>query len=719
MKIIKKSIPVSVVGLFWLEVIMAFVGIVRPNGNIHWTDEGFFYHLAHKIYTWGDPFSLSVFQPGNGLSNIYVPVNIWTNPGYLLIASLPNYLGPLCAHLYFVGILYLSFIFLIRVLELPMKSGVLFSVILILLFNKPFFVQTKLFSPFDNNPALFQTIAIANLILGMFFLLGKKNKQTNILLFILLPIITCFLLWSDPLWCVLVIPPLFVFGATFFNLTFKENVWKFSCIILSLVCLIKLNYFDYLISMQAYMSRRIFSHEIYGDLQDATYACSFFHMGQAKYIFRALLFVNLIGCFVQNKNARRLALGSVFSLLLLVALSLYFVFKAGNWTMPLPVYFEGGFLFLWFLSAFQVLLGLNFGKFTVDFLKTREGKFVALIPIFWFMSVINASVAPPASDTSEITKYLQRQIAISPGSKFNGLVASHFAVNEDIPHNKFLDLSVEFGNYKFYKNPHFLGGLWFYDIPTLEEYNQIQTPFLHILTTRLLSRDYDYFSRNYLFTTKINVKILQMLGVRFIISDKDIANENIKEVIRLSNPDADHDLYLFEIANPNIISYYPINIVFADSSYEAIEALSRDNFDPKSTVVLFDSLQLHLVKAESSQLFYFKNHLHFSGSSKGTSIALLPVQFSHCMVSNNQNVKLLRANIAQTAVVFSGNQSVDVEYKFDIKNTLCRKADVEDVAKYKLKDMEENLIPSVLIPHKMLGDYGSQIWRKRNTCEAL
>ena len=88
-----------------------------------------------------------------------------------------------------------------------------------------------------------------------------------------------------------------------------------------------------------------------------------------------------------------------------------------------------------------------------------------------------------------------------------------------------------------------------------------------------------------------------------------------------------------------------------------------------------------LVAMRHGSLSFDRNEFRFQGESDGWSLALLPLQFSHCWSQTGKadpDVQLLRANYLLTGLLFKG--TVDVRYKFDFGpwRSQCRITDAED-----------------------------------------
>ena len=63
-------------------------------------------------------------------------------------------------------------------------------------------------------------------------------------------------------------------------------------------------------------------------------------------------------------------------------------------------------------------------------------------------------------------------------------------------------------------------GLWFYNVPTLDETNHATSPFFHLLVTRLLNPEGALFFRPHETATLFEPRILALLGVRYVLTEE-------------------------------------------------------------------------------------------------------------------------------------------------------------------------------------------------------
>jgi hypothetical protein len=177
-------------------------------------------------------------------------------------------------------------------------------------------------------------------------------------------------------------------------------------------------------------------------------------------------------------------------------------------------------------------------------------------------------------------------------------------------------------------------------------------------------------------------EILARLGVRYIISDGTLNGYLINEVLRETSSTGTV-LRLYEIQNANLGNYSPTKVTTTASYDDAISYLRR----MQDTVVLLGSTALpaDLVPARHARLTVIKGGYHLSAESLGTSILVLPVQFSHCweiVAQPDKTASTFRANIVQTGVYFESKIDADLRFGFGLPNSSCRKKDGEDVHKY-------------------------------------
>jgi hypothetical protein len=125
-------------------------------------------------------------------------------------------------------------------------------------------------------------------------------------------------------------------------------------------------------------------------------------------------------------------------------------------------------------------------------------------------------------------------------------------------------------------------------------------------------------------------------------------------------------------------NYSPTEVAIGKSGAEIIAAISAPNFDFTKQVVVSTTIDEPLVPTNTMRLSLIRGGLHVSGSSNGTSLVVLPQQFSHCLRAHDTRVRLVRANLFMTALIFSGNVDTDISFDYGIFSPACRRIDLAD-----------------------------------------
>jgi hypothetical protein len=169
-----------------------------------------------------------------------------------------------------------------------------------------------------------------------------------------------------------------------------------------------------------------------------------------------------------------------------------------------------------------------------------------------------------------------------------------------------------------------------------------------------------------------------MLGVRYIITDQVLNSSNnhcltgsvnSKQKILASSilDEESKNSYLYEIKTVNLGNFSPTEVSKASDAKDAIYHMSSKEFNPEKTLVIYgdDSfLKSKLVPASNAEIFFWRDHIKVKASSEGASILLLPIEYSNTLsIKSNafdSKVRLFRANIGMTGVLFDHNLEIEV-----------------------------------------------------------
>jgi len=110
---------------------------------------------------------------------------------------------------------------------------------------------------------------------------------------------------------------------------------------------------------------------------------------------------------------------------------------------------------------------------------------------------------------------------------------------------------------------------------------------------------------------------------------------------------------VYELPRPNVGNYSPTELVTADSGAEMLEFMRRPDFDfTRKPVVGSSGPSLgSLVPADEMRLTVIRGGLHVAGYSDGTSLVVLPQQFSHCLKPRDPSVRLIRVDFLLTGTI--------------------------------------------------------------------
>lgn len=271
-----------------------------------------------------------------------------------------------------------------------------------------------------------------------------------------------------------------------------------------------------------------------------------------------------------------------------------------------------------------------------------------------------------SSSSSKIYKSLS-DLKIFPGDNFKGRLAT-FTGSELPAGISWLDLIEEDYDYLLESNTDFRGiGPWSNSVPTIFEYSQFLSPQSFQTLVKRMGVFGDKQMRNMLVIRNPNIPLLELIGVKYIVIDRELSNQKLKIRENINGG----DLYLYELSNSNLIG------------------IGINKLEPKLTQDFLESGQL-LFSSESypkgkkfdpintSNLSITKSGYRVSATGGSRSLLIIPVEFSNCFTIDNENVgsKILRVNELLIGLEFSHKIDIDLNYFNGIfKNQTCRLSD--------------------------------------------
>jgi hypothetical protein len=116
------------------------------------------------------------------------------------------------------------------------------------------------------------------------------------------------------------------------------------------------------------------------------------------------------------------------------------------------------------------------------------------------------------------------------------------------------------------------------------------------------------------------------------------------------------------------------------------------------------------------RLVLLHDGFHVSARSDGTSLILLPQQFSHCLRARDQRVRILRADLLMTAVIFSVEVDTDILFDYGMFTPSCRRRDLGDVRRLQMNI--DSRMPH-LASNRLFADWNGSIAKLRAAMAAL
>ncbi len=352
----------------------------------------------------------------------------------------------------------------------------------------------------------------------------------------------------------------------------------------------------------------------------------------------------------------------------------------GAWVMSLPkpwsgpslIYFEMvlfpfyGLFAVYFIDA---ILSFLFDLFKRHDMKIEYKKIFYILSMFIFIVCIlmqapvskrsNSYSLPPSATV--LTTILANEIAIQPNKIFAGRVANI------LPNKDWLAQCSYFSKLdQATGNDHQSSGLWYQHIPTLHSYHQEIGPGFFSFYRRFLSSTQEAVYRNWTSFSKIDVKILRLLGVKFILTDKaKLENLTMRGKLEIQDNKLD-PLYLYQLSDVNTAGISAKNIVTEPSIFAAENRLAGKDFDLNTAILMNGEKRPDLLMpAMRSALSVIKNGFHLTASSKGNTLLILPLEFNYCIKViplNGVKPKIVRVDGILLGVLF--DQHVDSIFRY-------------------------------------------------------
>ncbi|PTY04059.1 hypothetical protein DB346_04505 [Verrucomicrobia bacterium LW23] len=205
---------------------------------------------------------------------------------------------------------------------------------------------------------------------------------------------------------------------------------------------------------------------------------------------------------------------------------------------------------------------------------------------------------------------------------------------------------------------------WWYNIPTLFTYTSTISPDYYLLVTRFLSLQNDVQVKSLPVLTQLNVKILKMLGVRVVVSNKPLNSESLQLI-----SESPSGVYAYDLKNPYISGFSPGSVTLCTSLEETFRVMTDPAYDPFNNTVVYEPVPANLTRAENPTLYWSKKGVKVKATAPGKSLLVIPLQYTNCIrvkVNNQPKVapRLIRTNVALMGILFDEDLDITIESSY-------------------------------------------------------
>jgi len=646
-----------------------------------------------------------------------MPMNVWVNPAYWPFAFFNKELAAEISGVIALICYALACYLMARLFDLPRLPSVVAAQLSVMLFA-PAAMAMAFSVVFVSIPGLAVVYAPHLLAFGLLARVSPNRPQVFIIAGGILMLLF-YSLYCDPLWTMVsgvawIVP----FGVVAFGSLRRDTILVRCAVLAGCVAVLLLSgALEYVYLLSQYTARVQFSDLLQRPRLPETTSV-FFLSKYAGDFYWACVPGWALGLWLLRGRPRILVLAAAVSALSFLAYSTAYLHLAGNWWLPVPIYMEHALFALFWTGAIAGYWGglealAAYARRWMD-ASDRAGLWARLRVGLLSLSLGQATAATAIVAVAAVA--IVPAVPIAKILRYPKELAKYW--HEGWPNEPELKQFLE-NNIGYRVDPRFRGSAFFYTfgydefltldalwvdrVPTANEYSQLVTPqaiyFVHeLIKRRNLSYDLNWF-RPWINTGGASFSMLfrtfRAFGVRYLGGYESLHIPGIDDLKYASFPrrqpgNPPGNWVIHEIPNINLGNYSPTEVTIGRSAAEMIAALAAPNFDftrqaVLSQAVLSIGIHDHLVAARDAQLSVIRGGLHFSGRSDGTSLVVLPLQYSNCLRVHDNRARLVRANFIMTGVIFSGAIDSDISFDYGIFSPGCRRGDFADMEQLGIK----------------------------------
>jgi hypothetical protein len=676
--------------------------ITTANGTHFATNDGKMaeavVRTAYRFAAW---FNVTNLNPLQGVGSQLLPLNVWADPVYWPLAFFDGKLATDLAGLVALTCIAVSCYVMARCFDLPPLPSVIAAQVCLVWFG-PIGPLLGFTASFVLMPGLAAVYAPYMLTLGLLARLDPGRVWNVLLTIAAVAALIFYSLYCDPLWSVVTAISWAVpFAVVAFSpLRMKAIVLRCAALAVSLALLVLGGPLLYAYTMTQFTARVYFSAAVERAFS-LGYGSILFTSPNARSYYGLCALGWALGLVLARGRVRVLVAAGAAAFGFYVLYALAFLLLKVNWWLPLPIYVEHCLPYL--LMASAVAGYWSALQWIAAFARPRAGLeplgatvvrrpawrvwvgfvaglvAVALVPVGGLLFALERSKSIPAdaytmpwSDERQFVQYLSDHIGLGIGKPYRGSAVF-------LPSGPLDIVSV--------------ANLWNEGIPTVNEYSQLLTPQAVFLKVELFKQGpemnfyWPWIGSGQLYG--LLFKTFQALGVRYVITHGPLEVLEQHKFASLSlprhqPPEPPGRWQIYQLPDPNAGHYSPTEIVVADSAAQIIAGLADTGFDFRRQVIVAADQGL-LVPARDMRLTMNRGGgFHLTGHSDGTSLVILPQQFTNCLKASDRRVRIVRANLLWTGVVFSGDVDTDVRFGYGMFSPGCRRDDLADMRRLKV-----------------------------------
>ncbi len=703
----RRELIVAGVALVGLVAAQLLLSMAIHGSNYYGVDGKMAQATVLATLNFGNPFDITSISMVQGVGSQMLPKNAWANPAFWPFAVLDKGVATDMSALVALACYASACYVMARCFDVPVVPSAIAAQLCIALFA-PLLLIVYTPTNFCLTPGDAVVYAPYMVALGLLVRLQPGSRRDFVLITSAIVALVFYSVYSDPLFTMLAgfswaVPfAVVVFG----SLQRKTIVVRAAAVACCLGLLIITGAAEYLYTLSQYTARVQFA-AVVDRTRDPAYVSAMTYSSNMKYFYLACIAGWLLGLMTLRDRARLLVIAGVvaFGALFLYSV-IYLLLLNAVWVPPVPIYIEQCLFVLFITAAIAGAWGaLRCGALFMSNLLSRHFHvgvrltaarigIIATVASLIAVAYIPAMVAQyakkgarekaeifylPWPDEPELIDFFSKRIGPTPGQPFRGSI-------------NFLAVDSDTGDT--------MTDLWSRGIPTVNEYSQLSTPQSLYFNHKLLKRDVrghlnrlDMYWSNGQYSESY-WKALQMFGVRFSAEHgKPLPSEYNPGFPLITMPYRPSSIgggkpgfwYVYELPRPNVGDYSPTRVVTANTGAEIMAKVATPGFDFTQQAVLSAAIDKPLVQARDMHFSYVRGGLHVSGKSDGTSLVVLPQQFSNCLRPRDARARLVRANLMMTGMVFSGEIDTDILFDYGILSPSCRRMDLADMKRLDLR----------------------------------